>query len=39
MAAAGFAAANSSWVFRRHALERRDVGYTAFMKHQLSAED
>ncbi|MET4109036.1 hypothetical protein [Hymenobacter sp. UYP22] len=39
MTVAGFAAANSSWAFRRHVLERRDLGYTAFMQQQLSAED
>lgn len=39
MTTAGFAAAKSSWAFRRHALERRDFGYTAFMQQQLSAED
>ena len=39
MASAGFTAAGSSWAFRRHALERRDIGYAAFMQQQLSAED
>ena len=39
MASAGFAAAGSSWAFRRHALERRDRGYAAFMQQLLSAED
>lgn len=39
MTAADFAAANSNWAFRRHVLERRDLGYTAFMQHLLSAED
>lgn len=39
MAAAGFAAARNSWAFRRHVLERHDVGYVAFMKELLSAED
>jgi len=39
MAAAGFEAARSSWAFRRHVLERHDVGYAAFMKELLSTED
>ncbi|MCR5890790.1 hypothetical protein LRS06_23990 [Hymenobacter sp. J193] len=39
MTAAGFAAANSSWAFRRHVLERRDLGYAAFMQQLLSVED
>ena len=39
MTAAGFEAANSSWAFRRHVLERRDLGYAAFMKQHLSAPD
>lgn len=39
MATAGFAAAGSSWAFRRHALERRDLAYAAFMQQQLSAQD
>ena len=39
MATAGFAAAGSSWAFRRHALERRDLGYAAFMQQHLSAHD
>jgi hypothetical protein len=39
MASAGFAAAGSSWAFRRHALERRDLGYAAFMQQHLSAPD
>ena len=39
MTAAGFAAANSSWAFRRHVLERRDLGYAAFMQQLLSADD
>ena len=39
MATAGFAAAGSSWAFRRHALERHDLGYAAFMQQQLSAQD
>ncbi len=39
MAAAGFAAAGSNWAFRRHVLERRDLGYAAFMQQLLSAED
>lgn len=38
-AAAGFEAARSSWAFRRHVLERHDVGYATFMKELLSAED
>ena len=38
MARAGFAAAGS-WAFRRHALERRDLGYAAFMQQHLSAHD
>ena len=36
MATAGFAAAGSSWAFRRHVLERRDLGYAAFMQQLLS---
>ena len=39
MTAAGFAAASSNWAFRRHVLERRDIGYAAFMQQLLSAED
>lgn len=39
MATAGFAAAGSSWAFRRHALERRDLGYAAFMQQHLLAQD
>ena len=39
MAAAGFAAAKSSWAFRRHALERRDIGYATYMRGLLSDED
>ena len=39
MATAGFEAARSSWAFRRHVLERHDVGYAAFMKELLFAED
>lgn len=39
MATAGFEAAHSSWAFRRHVPERHDVGYVAFMKELLSAED
>lgn len=39
MATAGFAAAGSNWAFRRHVLERRDLGYTAFMQQLLSAQD
>lgn len=39
MNAAGFAAASSNWAFRRHVLERRDLGYAAFMQQLLSAED
>ena len=39
MATAGLEAAHSSWAFRRHVLERHDVGYAAFMKELLSAED
>jgi hypothetical protein len=39
MATAGFAAAGSNWAFRRHVLERRDLGYAAFMQQLLSAED
>ncbi len=39
MTAAGFAAANSSWAFRRHVPERHDLGYAAFMQQLLSAED
>ncbi|MEJ7664288.1 MAG: hypothetical protein WKG07_34580 [Hymenobacter sp.] len=39
MATAGFAAAGSSWAFRRHVLERRDLGYAAFMQQLLSAQD
>ena len=39
MATAGFAAADSNWAFRRHVLERRDLGYAAFMQQLLSAED
>jgi hypothetical protein len=35
----GFAGAKSSLVLRRHALERRDVGYSAFMQAILSPED
>jgi hypothetical protein len=39
MTAASFAAANSSWAFRYHVLERRDLGYAAFMQQLLSAKD
>jgi hypothetical protein len=39
MATAGFEAARSSWAFRRHVLERHDVGYAAFMQELLSPED
>lgn len=39
MTTAGFAAASSNWAFRRHVLERRDVGYAAFMQQLLTAED
>jgi hypothetical protein len=39
MLAAGFASANGNWAFRRHVLERRDHGYSAFMQQQLSADD
>ena len=39
MGTAGFAAASSNWAFRRHVLERRDLGYAAFMQQQLSAQD
>lgn len=39
MTTAGFAAAGSSWAFRRHALERRNLGYAAFMQQNLSAHD
>ncbi len=39
MATAGFAAAGSNWAFRRHVLERRDLGYAAFMQQHLSAPD
>ncbi len=39
MATAGFAAAGSNWAFRRHVLERRDLGYAAFMQQLLLAED
>lgn len=35
----GFAGAKSSLALRRHALERRDVGYSAFMQAILSPED
>ena len=39
MVTAGFAAAGSSWAFRRHALERRDLEYAAFMQQHLSTPD
>jgi len=39
MTTAGFAAAGSNWAFRRHLLERRDMGYAAFMQQLLAAED
>lgn len=39
MTTAGFAAARSSWAFRRHVLERQDIGYGAFMRKLLSATD
>lgn len=39
MATAGFAAAVNNWAFRRHLLERCDLGYAAFMQQILSAED
>ncbi len=35
----GFAGAKSSLALRRHALERRDVGYSAFMQAILLPED
>jgi hypothetical protein len=35
----GFESCKSSLGLRRHALERRDVGYSAFMKSILSPED
>lgn len=35
----GFAGAKSSLALRRHALERRNVGYSAFMQAILSPED
>lgn len=35
----GFAKHKTAWPLRRHALERRDKGYDAFMQSVLSAED
>jgi hypothetical protein len=35
----GFEGSKSSLALRRHALERRDVGYAAFMQSILSPED
>ena len=35
----GFEKAKSSLGLRRHALERRDIGYSAFMQSILSPED
>lgn len=35
----GFTGAKSSVALRRHALERRNVGYSAFMQSVLSSED
>lgn len=35
----GFEGCKSSLALRRHALERRDVGYAAFMQSMLSPED
>ncbi|MCI1189708.1 hypothetical protein MON38_19980 [Hymenobacter sp. DH14] len=39
MVKGGFAGAKYSLALRRHALERRDVGYSAFMQAILSPED
>jgi hypothetical protein len=35
----GFEQSKSSWPLRRHALERRDQGYEAFMQAILSPDD
>lgn len=39
MARDGFAASKNSLPLRRHALERRDLGYDAFLQATLSPED
>ncbi|MDO7877749.1 hypothetical protein Q5H93_23635 [Hymenobacter sp. ASUV-10] len=39
MAREGFEKNKTAWPVRRHALERRDKGYDAFMQSVLSAED
>lgn len=39
MARNGFEKSKSAWPLRRHALERREKGYDAFVQAMVSAED
>ena len=39
MARDGFEKSKGAWPLRRHALERRDIGYDEFVRSMVSAED